>query len=176
MQIIFRKKLHYRLIVSNLSLLDYKTAGEQNMKKQQGFTLIELMIVVAIIGILAAIALPAYQDYTTRSRIAEGLSLAAGAKTGIVETFSSTGVWPATNTSAGVPLANTITGAAVDSVTISAASTSVITIEYDQTVIPGAAAAARRMTLTAADAGGSVTWTCSRGTIEPTLVPANCRD
>jgi type IV pilus assembly protein PilA len=146
------------------------------MKKQQGFTLIELMIVVAIIGILAAIALPAYQDYTTRSRVAEGLSLAAGAKTGIVETFSSTGVWPSTNTSAGVPVGNTITGPAVTSVLVSAASTSIITILYEQDVIPGAAVADRRMTLTAVDAGGSVTWTCSRGNIAATLVPANCRD
>ncbi|NQZ30060.1 MAG: pilin [Oceanospirillaceae bacterium] len=147
------------------------------MKKQQGFTLIELMIVVAIIGILAAIALPAYQDYTTRSRVAEGLSLAAGAKTGIVETFSSTGVWPSTNTSAGVPLANTITGDAVTSVTISAAaSASVITILYEIDVINNATAANREMTLTAVDAGGSVTWTCSRGSIAATLVPANCRD
>lgn len=58
-------------------------------KMQQGFTLIELMIVVAIIGILAAIALPQYQDYTIRTRITEGLTLASAAKTGVVDTFSS---------------------------------------------------------------------------------------
>ncbi|WP_323845041.1 pilin [Microbulbifer magnicolonia] len=65
------------------------------MKKQQGFTLIELMIVVAIIGILAAVALPAYQDYTARAQAAEGASLAAAAKTSIAEFWNSEGAYPA---------------------------------------------------------------------------------
>jgi len=65
-------------------------------KMQQGFTLIELMIVIAIIGILAAVALPAYQDYTTRAKVSEGLTLASGLKTAITETFQSAG--PATMT------------------------------------------------------------------------------
>ena len=73
------------------------------MKKlQKGFTLIELMIVVAIIGILAAIAIPAYQDYTIRSQVSEGLSLAAAAKAAVSESFLNTGVPPATRTVAGM--------------------------------------------------------------------------
>ncbi len=73
------------------------------MKKlQQGFTLIELMIVVAIIGILAAIAIPAYQDYTIRAQVSEGLNLAAAAKAAVAESFLNTGVPPATRTIAGM--------------------------------------------------------------------------
>jgi type IV pilus assembly protein PilA len=68
------------------------------MKKvQQGFTLIELMIVVAIIGILAAIAIPAYQDYTIRSQVSEGLSLASGSKVAVAEFFQNEGALPADN-------------------------------------------------------------------------------
>jgi len=73
------------------------------MKKvQQGFTLIELMIVVAIIGILAAIAIPAYQDYTIRAQVSEGINLVAGAKAAVSETWMSTGTAPATRTAAGM--------------------------------------------------------------------------
>jgi type IV pilus assembly protein PilA len=76
---------------------------EQQMKAvQKGFTLIELMIVVAIIGILAAIAIPAYQDYTIRSQVTEGLNLAAAAKAAVAESFSNTGVPPAARINAGM--------------------------------------------------------------------------
>ena len=73
------------------------------MKKvQQGFTLIELMIVVAIIGILAAIAIPAYQDYTIRAQVSEGMNLAAAAKTAVAETYLNRGTAPANRTAAGM--------------------------------------------------------------------------
>ena len=69
---------------------------------QKGFTLIELMIVVAIIGILAAIAIPAYQDYTIRAQVSEGMTLAAAAKAAVAETFLNTGEAPANRTIAGM--------------------------------------------------------------------------
>src|SRR5690349_23882855 len=71
-------------------------------KLQKGFTLIELMIVVAIIGILAAIAIPAYQDYTVRAQVTEGMNLAAAAKAAVAETFLNRGIAPATRTAAGM--------------------------------------------------------------------------
>ena len=76
---------------------------------QKGFTLIELMIVVAIIGILAAIAIPAYQDYTIRSQVTEGLNLASGVETAVADTYSQTGTAPATRLAAGLTAANTDT-------------------------------------------------------------------
>jgi type IV pilus assembly protein PilA len=69
---------------------------------QKGFTLIELMIVVAIIGILAAIAIPAYQDYTIRSQVTEGLNLAADLKAAVAESFAQNGAWPVNNAAIGL--------------------------------------------------------------------------
>jgi len=85
---------------------------------QKGFTLIELMIVVAIIGILAMVALPAYQDYTKRARVTEALNLMGGAKAAVTEFYANYGHWPSTNQSAGVAQAGSIRGNSVKSVTV----------------------------------------------------------
>jgi type IV pilus assembly protein PilA len=95
---------------------------------QKGFTLIELMIVVAIIGILAAIAIPAYQDYTIRSQVTEGLNLAAAVKAGVSEAYANTGTWPTSLDEAGGETANPPSGKYVTSVDVGAGG--VITITY----------------------------------------------
>jgi type IV pilus assembly protein PilA len=123
---------------------------------QKGFTLIELMIVVAIIGILAAIAIPAYQDYTIRSQVTEGLNLAAPAKASVADYYANTGRWASGNTAAGIGSAATIKGKYVSSVTITSG---VITIMYGQQAndkIVG-----QDLTLTPqANENGDVVWIC----------------
>lgn len=146
-----------------------------NMRKaQQGFTLIELMIVVAIIGILAAIAIPAYQDYTVRSKVSEGLSLASGAKLAVAETFQSKGTWPTDNTVAGLATAASITGNNVASVTVGlAGGVSTITIAYTvDTNIAG-----KNVVLVPSDQKGSIKWACNGAgtTVLDKHLPSNCR-
>jgi len=146
------------------------------MKKvQQGFTLIELMIVVAIIGILAAIAIPAYQDYTIRAQISEGLNLSAGAKAAVSEFYMDRGTMPGTNALAGLSAPGEIAGNYVDQVTVLAG---VITVRYSDTapqransIIDGAI-----LTITPNTANpGAVDWDCTNGAIAAKHVPAACR-
>lgn len=143
---------------------------------QKGFTLIELMIVIAIIGILAAIALPAYQDYTKRSRVSEGLSLAGGAKSALTEYYASNNKWPADNAAAGIATATDIKGNAVDKVEVSTEGTGAtgkgkITVTFNDKVKANA-------TLILEGTGneaGSVKWTCTGGTLDTKFRPSECR-
>ncbi|HGH0237849.1 TPA: pilin, partial [Neisseria meningitidis] len=85
---------------------------------QKGFTLIELMIVIAIVGILAAVALPAYQDYTARAQVSEAILLAEGQKSAVTEYYLNHGIWPGNNSDAGVASSTDIKGKYVQSVEV----------------------------------------------------------
>lgn len=157
---------------------------------QKGFTLIELMIVVAIIGILAAIAIPAYQDYTVRAQVTEGLNLAAAVKAGVAESYANTGTWPATLTEAGGDITKPPSGKYVSGILVS---TGTITITYGNSAnaaIAGLALSLRPMV----SPNDDVIWICGKAanptgatnpasgsadadgtTLLPKHLPASCR-
>ena len=146
-------------------------------RKQNGFTLIELMIVVAIIGILAAVAIPAYLDYAVRTQVGEGLNLTSGAKVAVAEYYVDAGIYPANNTEAGLALSNQIAGNFVSDVAVSAG---VITVTFSSSV-PQAANLkidTATFTLTPTDNNGSVTFTCAGANIlanNTKWLPSICR-
>jgi type IV pilus assembly protein PilA len=151
---------------------------------QKGFTLIELMIVVAIIAILAAIAIPAYQDYTIRSQVTEGLSLADGAKTAVAEYYTNRGTMPSgadNNTSVGLASAVSIGGSYAQSVTVGA--DGIITVKYG----PGAGDFGKKanknlndkeLALSPITGAGSISWSCkaaATGGVDAKYLPSSCR-
>jgi type IV pilus assembly protein PilA len=141
---------------------------------QKGFTLIELMIVVAIIGILAAVAIPAYQDYIIRSKVSEGLSLAGGAKTAIAETRASEGRFMnGSNVSYNLALATSIEGNNVASIGVTAL-TGLITITYSSGSTDTNLDTKTIFLRPTASTGG-VAWKCTGGTMAVKYRPAVCR-
>jgi len=151
---------------------------------QKGFTLIELMIVVAIIAILAAIAIPAYQDYTIRSQVSEGLSLADGAKTAVAEYYTNRGTMPSgtdNNESVGLATAASIGGSYAQSVTVVA--NGKITVKYG----PGSGDFGKKanshingkeLALSPVTGAGSISWTCKAdgsNALDKKYLPSSCR-
>ncbi|HEZ1977185.1 TPA: pilin [Neisseria meningitidis] len=158
---------------------------------QKGFTLIELMIVIAIVGILAAVALPAYQDYTARAQVSEAILLAEGQKSAVTEYYLNHGEWPANNSSAGVASSSTIKGKYVKEVTVAkGVITATMLSSGVNKEIQG-----KKLSLWAKRQNGSVKWFCGQpvtrtgtGTnsddvtadsdkkIETKHLPSTCRD
>ncbi|HEZ3707482.1 TPA: pilin [Neisseria meningitidis] len=159
---------------------------------QKGFTLIELMIVIAIVGILAAVALPAYQDYTARAQVSEAILLAEGQKSAVTEYYLNHGEWPANNSSAGVATsASDIKGKYVQSVEVK---NGVITAEMKSSGV-NKEIQGKKLSLWAKRQAGSVKWFCGQpvtraanntaddavkadtnGKIDTKHLPSTCRD
>ena len=156
---------------------------------QKGFTLIELMIVIAIIGILAVIALPAYQDYTGRAQVSEAITLMEGQKSAVVEYYADKGAWPTTNAEAGIAGATDIKGKYVAKVEVGSNGALTATMKSSdvnndikgktvtlkpETAAAGGGAAAGG----AAASAGSFLWKCVKGTTNPVpekFLPSSCR-
>lgn len=138
------------------------------MKTHKGFTLIELMIVIAILGVLAAIAIPVYQDYIGRARVSEGISLASGAKIAVAEFQQANNAFPVDNAEAGLQPAADINGRDVESVAVAGRD---ITVTFRPARIPNGGT----LVLRATAGPGAITWDCAGGTLAPRFRPSSCR-
>jgi len=140
--------------------------------RQQGFTLIELMIVIAIIGILAAVAIPAYRDYVARAQVGEGIRMVGGLKNSISEIYMTEGTL--TNADSGVgllPVATSVSGTYVQKAEVT---DGVISVTFSSApTVDGLGG--KRVVFTPAPGPGGVQWTCSSPDLPPSYVPSSCR-
>ncbi|MEO1924574.1 MAG: pilin [Gammaproteobacteria bacterium] len=135
----------------------------------QGFTLIELMIVTAIIGVLASIAIPFYKNYTSRAHVSEGLSLASPAKAAVWDYYAAVGEMPSNNIEVGLPDPVDIAGNSVTSITVG--SNGIVTILYNAKVD---SSLTKNIILTPVVSEGSIMWSCS-GSVPSKYRPSACR-
>lgn len=141
-----------------------------------GFTIIELMIVIAIISIILVIAVPVYQQYTVRTKVSEGLSLASAVLLAVAETYQSTNSPPDSNAGAGLPDPTEYATDFVDSIEVGDPAPGQITITYDTTNLPELAGANTLIfTATLAPGTGTVTWECGGGSLPTWARPSRCR-
>jgi len=147
----------------------------RNRLNERGFTLIELMIVVAIIAILAAIAIPAYQNYLIRAQVSEGVVLSTGAKAAVWDFYSNTGRYPTGNESVGLPPATSIAGKYVAQVDVSSGK---ITATFNN-ADANAAIHGANLVLSPISGGGTILWVCNpAGTanaVDAKFLPTSCR-
>jgi type IV pilus assembly protein PilA len=141
----------------------------------KGFTLIEMMIVVAIVGVLASLAIPAYQDYIARAQVSEAVSLLGSGKTPLGEYFADKGQWPSNAGASEGGVMGNVSGRYTSAITITVgnAGTGPITLEARMKG-SGVTSTITGKTLRLVSSDGK-TWVCSVGTIEPQFVPASCR-
>ncbi|CWQ66056.1 pilin [Neisseria meningitidis] len=136
---------------------------------QKGFTLIELMIVIAIVGILAAVALPAYQDYTARAQVSEAILLAEGQKSAVTEYYLNHGKWPDGNSDAGVATSSEIKGKYVEKVEVA---NGVVTAEMKSSGVNNEIKG-KKLSLWAKRQNGSVKWFCGQPVTRDAVDTAN---
>jgi type IV pilus assembly protein PilA len=141
-------------------------------KMREGFTLIELMIVVAILGVITALALPAYQDYLARAQVSEALTLLSGAKAPVSEYIADSGVVP--DSAALNQIVPTLSGKYVGSVAISGTASNLVLTATMKSSGVSADIQGKTITLTTTDS--AKVWTCAPGTLAPKFLPANCRN